>query len=249
MKIFTFLGCSYTAGVGLNQEKLDINNYANLVGTHFKAQTKNLAVPGSSNYDIFMSAMNEILFSKQEIIFVQWSHLNRQSVHPVPGLPGLRLHSKIKSDYKYNDLVFPKKILQTLVKYLYILNHDYYHITELANYVNILQTLSTNTKIVFINGAIPWTEDIAKLDTMTNYANNLSTYSKELFDFEHNDDIRINQLFLDLNQQLQRINANLWVNMFSSFVENKLDLANDNLHPGPKSHNKLADSIITHITR
>ena len=58
-----------------------------------------------------------------------------------------------------------------------------------------------------------------------------------------------NQLFLDLNQQLQRINANLWVNMFSSFVENKLDLANDNLHPGPKSHNKLADSIITHITR
>ena len=69
---FTFIGCSFTVGVGLNHEKNDVNNYTNIVANHCSADVKNSAVGGNSNYNIFMTAVNEILFNTPDKIFTSF---------------------------------------------------------------------------------------------------------------------------------------------------------------------------------
>ena len=105
---FTFVGCSFTVGEGLELEKSDTSNYVNLVGKHYSASITNLAVGGNSNYNIFITALNEILFNPPDKIFVQWSALNRLWLYP--GLDTeLSLSHIIKDDYVYRNMFYSKK--------------------------------------------------------------------------------------------------------------------------------------------
>lgn len=249
MTTFTFVGCSLTVGIGLEHEKDDPNNYTNLVANHYKAQVKNLAVGGNSNYNIFISALTEILFSKSDILFVQWSALNRLWVYPGPNTQ-LFLSSYIKFDYAYRDLFFSKKELQQLANAYHLLNHDYHNIIELINYSNILESVARDkTKIVFINGLIPWTKEICDLSTTMNYATKLSKYTKEILDFNTRDDVELDEFFTNLHLAVNSLQSDKWVNMFDSLNDNAVDTGNDNLHPGPKSHHLFANKIINYLTK
>ena len=121
---FTFIGCSFTVGVGLDHEKNDVNNYTNIVANHCSADVKNSAVGGNSNYNIFMTAVNEILFNTPDKIFVQWSNLNRLWLYPGPNTKLVLSHT-IKTDYEYRDIFYSKKELQKFTDTYHILNHDY----------------------------------------------------------------------------------------------------------------------------
>lgn len=77
MDKFTFVGCSFTVGEGLEFEKTDSNNYTNIVVKKYSANILNLAKKGNSNYNIFITALNELLFNTPDKIFIQWSALNR----------------------------------------------------------------------------------------------------------------------------------------------------------------------------
>ena len=68
-----FLGCSFTAGVGL----LDINtHYAKLVSDHFNKSLLNLAVPGGNNNLIFDQFV-QLDFCPEQIVVVQFTLLDR----------------------------------------------------------------------------------------------------------------------------------------------------------------------------
>lgn len=244
---FTFIGCSFTVGEGLLEEKNDHNLYANIVSKKYSAITTNLAVGGNSNFNIFKTALNEILFGDASNVFVQWSALNRLWVYPGPDT-ALSLSHTIKQDYQYRDIFYTRKDLQYLTDSWHLLNHDFNYILELINYCNILEEVSRNKKqIIFINGLLPWTSEISTLSTVSNFSLNLSSYTMELLDFEHRDDKEILELFLKLHNAITSLNKNLWVNQFTSMMTSKVDTGNDYEHPGPKSHSIYADMIINYL--
>lgn len=243
---FTFIGCSFTVGEGLDHEKDDQNNYTNILANHYSADIiTNLSVKGNSNYNIFITALNEILFNTPDKIFVQWSALNRLWVYPGPDTE-LTLSHTIRSDYKYGDIYYSKKQLQEFTNAYHILNHDYKNLITLINYCNILTRIS-NCQIIFINGLLPWTQEISDKNTAINFSENLSAYSKELLGFNTNDDDKLNKFFSKLNVEVTSLDKKYWVNMFNSLKNQAIDLGNDNAHPGIKSHHWYADMIIKYI--
>ena len=123
---FTFVGCSFTVGEGLELEKNDPNLYANIVSKKYSASVKNLASCGNSNHEIFMTAINDILFERPDKIFVQWSAMNRLRVHPGPNTE-LSLSHTITQDYHYRDMFYSKKKeLQHLTNHYGLINLHLY---------------------------------------------------------------------------------------------------------------------------
>ena len=244
---FTFIGCSFTVGVGLVHEKNDVNNYTNIVANHFSADVKNSAVGGNSNYNILITAVNEILFNSPDKIFVQWSALNRLWLYPGPDTK-LALSHTIKNDYRYRDLFYSKKELQKFTDTYHILNHDYNNLITLINYCNILTEISKNkTQVIFINGLLPWTREILSLDTTLDFSKNLSNYTKEILEFDSRNDNELIDFFTKLNKDVQGLNQIMWVNMFDSMTKTLIDFGTDNEHPGPKSHQQYAEMIINYL--
>jgi hypothetical protein len=247
MKKFTFIGCSITKGVGLPNEEHDENNYANLIGKHFNAKVKNLSKGGNSNYNIFITALNELLYTKPDVLFLQWSALNRLWLYPGPDTQLFLSHS-IEHDYNYRGLFFSQKELKKLADSYHLLNHDYHNLMVIVNYSKILESVATtDTQIVFINGLIPWTSDIASSDTINDYSKNLSAYSKEILDFDTRNDVELNEFYTNLHLAVNSLQSDKWVNMFDSLYDITIDIGNDNLHPGIESHKHYASMIINYL--
>jgi hypothetical protein len=206
MDKFTFIGCSFTVGEGLEFEKLDADNYTNIVVKRYSANVLNLAKKGNSNYNIFITALTEILFNTPDKIFIQWSALNRMWLYPGPNTE-LTVSHTINNDYVYRDIVYEKKELQKFADTYHILNHDYNNLLTLINYSNILTELSKNkTQLIFINGLVPWTEDIADISALSNMAERLSEYTKEILEFNYRDDTELTDIFTTLNSALMNLN-------------------------------------------
>lgn len=250
MKKFTFIGCSITKGVGLPKEDLDENNYTNIVGKYFNAEITNLSISGNSNYNIFMSGLNELLYNRPDTLLIQWSGLHRHWMHPNLDLSfGIGAMDAI-NELNYLDTVFSKKDLQKFVKQFLLLNHDYHNILALLNYCKILETVAhTQTKIIFINGLLPWTKEIQFLQAMGNPAKNFSEYTKNLLSIDKLPDQDIEFFFNKIHNGLSQIDKNNWINMFRSILTLAEDVGTDNLHPGPNTHAKIAQMIINHIDK
>jgi len=241
---FTFTGCSFTVGVGLPLEKTDKNNYCNLVGEHYLAGVTNLGQSGNSNYNIFMSAVNEMLTHKPDMLFVQWSGLTRKWLYPGPNTYITIGVDWPLEDYIYRDLKFSRSQLRFFNNQYQLLNHDFQNIIAVINYSNILSKLGN---VTFVNGLLPWSEDLANLQTLTNPAEQFSEYTKNLLDFDNRDDKELTELFLELYKHIQSLNTKQWVNMFNSMFALRIDKGNDDIHPGPKSHKQYSNMIINHL--
>jgi hypothetical protein len=242
---FTFIGCSFTVGEGLALEKNDYSLYANIVAKNYSANVTNLSVKGNSNYNIFITALKELLFNTPDKLFVQWSALNRLWLHPGPDTELFLAHT-VSSDYVYRDTTYSKKQLQEFANTYHILNHDYKNLLDLIDYCNIL-TKITNCQIIFINGLVPWTQEILNKTTAKNFAKNLSEYSKEVLEFDARDDEEITKFFVSLNNAVLSLDQSRWVNMFDSMVKTQVDSGNDKAHPGSKSHQLYAEMIIKYL--
>jgi hypothetical protein len=250
-KKFTFCGCSGTVGHGLALEKSDSALWVNRVAKKYSADIKNLGEKGNSNHNIFMTALNELLFNPPSKLFVQWSLLNRISMSPKPGFLVMFAGIDYPVDFQHKKLIFSKKEIQKFLYKYHLLNCDYNYLMNLINYCNILSHLSekTNTQLIFINLKLDWTEEITDINTATNFAENLSEYSKDILEFDSSPDDDIYNLFIELNTAFNNMNKKLWVNLFDPWLSstNKVDVGNDNAHPGPKSHKIYTDMVIKYL--
>jgi hypothetical protein len=131
----------------------------------------------------------------------------------------------------------------------YILNHEYHHLSQLIDYVNLLSNIDGTTKVVFINGLIPWKSDLLNLECLLNPAKFLSDYTKELLDFDNRSDNELGELFTQLHDKVETMDYTMWVNMFDSMDSLMIDYGNDGEHPGIKSHTMYANMIIDHIEK
>jgi hypothetical protein len=131
-----------------------------------------------------------------------------------------------------------------------MMNHDYHNICELVDYCSILDRLSEHHGkiVVYINGLVPWTEDIAK-PLSTDLYESLSEYTKEILDFDNRDDQEIIQLFGRLQQKFSELDQSKWVNLFDSFVSDTVDKGPQGHHPGIQSHIIMAEKILSYLSK
>lgn len=240
-----FAGCSFTVGSGFPVHLRDTYIYDRLVSNHFKFDRINIGVEGASNYKIFMGVAQALCYDQIDIVFVQWSALNRIWLSPEPGVSYTILNNKQIIDSRFKP-EFLKKFSDTLK----VLNHDFQNIIDLIDYCSIIDNLAqhTSTKVVYINGMVPWTKEISNpIDE--DLSNFLSDYTKEVLNFNTSTDDRIIKNFKVLHEKFLNLDCNKWVNLFEPFQKNSIDTGPEGHHPGVNSHAWLASQIINHINK
>jgi hypothetical protein len=237
-----FNGCSFTAGDGFPVDQRDQFIYDRLVGNRFGLDRTNIAVPGSSNHLIFMRSATTILEKKYNIVFTQWSSLNRLWLFPGPDTK-FNTQDALPT-YQYRDIYLSQKEKTKFSDTLLILNHDYQNIIELVDYCSILDNLADKNGVahVHINGLVPWTDDLDK-PVLSNLAADLSDYTKSVLDFDNRDDQEISEFFQRLQSSFLKLDKSRWVNVFDSFKKNIIDKGPQGHHPGPNSHAMMAEKI------
>jgi len=236
-----FNGCSFTQGQGFSENQRDLYIYDRILEKQFLFKRTNIANEGSSNHTIFMRSAESIISGNYNCIVTQWSALNRLWLYPGPDSEFFT-NDKNLSDFVYRDIRISAKERKRLKDTLLLLNGDYRNIIELVKFTKILEALAEpkHIKLVYINGLVPWTDDLIKpLDH--DLAQSLSDYSKDLLDFDRRDDDEIIEFFTQLQKQFKTLNQSLWVNLFDSFQNNMQDLGPEGHHPGINSHQWMAN--------
>ena len=239
-----FAGCSFSA---------DDHCYPYILKQQYNTDIKNLSEHGNSNFDIFLSAAKAIIEDAPSILFVQWSALNRLTLHPIPGARVRAVTNGLTDEVNAGsglttskNIAFSKKELESFGKMYNQLFCDYQLILTLIDYCKILTTMSQGKhRIVFINGLLPWTSDMLKND---NKLDNLSEYTKEILYFNNSPDNEIRHFLDNLRTAMNTLDQNKWVNMFNSILNNRIDTVSDiDYHPGIKTHTKFAEQIIEYL--
>jgi|TARA_R110001599_G_scaffold125137_1_gene297926 hypothetical protein len=250
MNKVAFNGCSFTRGDGFPIAERDTVLYYGQVAKHLGCEFDNNAKGGYSNLRIFHSAYEDIVSEKYNTVFVQWSYVNRTWLSPRPNqwyFMGSRF-APINNIYG-ESITFTKAEIDKITDTYMLLNGDYQNLIELVTYSNILEQLAKvyNTKIVFINGIVLWTEDMFQpFDSVAG----LSDYAKEVYDIETNTQAPVEQFHNNLYSKTSTLNKNLWINLCDSMFKITFDFApEDGVHPGPKTHQLLAEKIILFLEK
>ena len=242
-----FNGCSYTVGLGFPPEQRHNYIYDRLLQKKYSFKLDNIAMGGSSNHIIFLKSCQAVLSGKYDIVFSQWSALNRLWLCPGPGSTFFTNDDDIP-EFRYREIYLSKKEKNRFRSHLLMLNHDYQNILDLINYCNILIRLAQNsgTEVVFINGLLPWCSDLDK-ETSGYLQQNLSEYTKQMLDFDNRDDDEILKFFLALQEKFSLLDKSKWVNIFDSFQNACVDKGPEGHHPGIKSHQWMAEMTAKYL--
>ena len=242
-----FNGCSFTAGEGFDSSQRKLHAYDCVLADQHNWDCDNIAVNGSSNHTIFLRSAQAIQSQQYNIVFTQWSALNRIWLSPGPETYYF-INDLRHPDYSYRDLYINQQDKKKLNQLLLLLNHDYQNILDLVCYCRILEQLAelNKTRLIFINGLVPWQSDLVQ-PLSQDLDSALSKYTKEILDFENRNDREIINYFSKLQQQVSTLDFSNWVNMFDSFQSNVCDTAPARHHPGVNSHQWMINQINTYL--
>lgn len=225
-----FTGCSITAGQGFDFERNDLRIYPNIVCAEYRAECINQAEGGSDNRKIFLKAAKAIMDHQADNYVIQWSALHRHWLYPAPNRA------------VYLGSHYEESPLKSFIAQYQLLNHDYNNIMTVIDYTRILENLAQSNfaKVVFVNGMIPWTEDLLTQQDYGKYAQELmrSLSPAEVDDFRNR-----------LTNNLELINWQLWANPWTNIIDMITDRAPLDDHPGPETHNQVALKVITVLNK
>ena len=253
MKIL-YNGCSYPYGEGLVAPEQCV---CNIVSKELNAEFVNNSIPGLDNYSIFLNTLLEISKNHYNLIFVFFT-----------SWPRIRFYPELERPQGYPLMIHPRSVEwmrtlhsneglniknpQDLHQKLLMLNHDWHLLMEVVRYVNIL---STYPNVKFINSICHWDtgffEQFKTLKDKEFLPNELTEYTQFILNVSNRDDNQVNDLFQNImiNEYTKagNIQADKWVNLYNPWKNNKIDLGTDNQHPGPKSHQWMAQQILGSI--
>lgn len=221
-----FGGCSITMGAGYPAQQQDHRIYPNIVAEAMGTRADNQAEGGSSNLKIFTRAAKALLDRQHDAYIVQWSALHRHWVYPSP-----------KQGFYIGSYTDDNIVDQKFVAQYQLLNHDYSNIMSLVDYTRILQQMADDAgaDIWFVNGMVPWTEDMLTGESNSGYARSLyqGLTKDEITDYQER-----------LQNNLELIDWQQWINPWTSIADIQIDNAPLDAHPGPNTHTKVADMIL-----
>lgn len=238
-----FTGCSMTRGDGFDLSHMSPQIWPNLVSSIFNFESQNFAISGSSNLRIFQTICELIRSQQFDIVFCQWTVLHRLWLSPGPDV-WYFLTGDGKDCFEYRDLRLNNREKTDLERTVKLLNHDYQNIMELVDYVNVLEDLAKfhRVRLVHVNGMVPWQADLADA-TVAQDLSKMSNYTREILDFDHRDDAEIAELFTKLHKKFATMKTHNWVNLFDSFIDQRVDVGPQGHHPGIKSQIVMSNAV------
>jgi hypothetical protein len=108
----------------------------------------------------------------------------------------------------------------------------------------------TNTKVFFINGLCPWDHDFFNKKESV-LPSEYTAYTQKMLNTSNRDDGEVFQLYNIMHDNFINsggIHESLWLNLYNSMLAHKIDVNNDNAHPGIKSNNlyfELFSNLLT----
>jgi hypothetical protein len=235
-----------TRGDGFDDADLG-QTWPQIITQTFMFDSDNLAVSGASNHMIFMLASQAIQSGKYDIVFAQWTALNRVWLSPGPNC-WYYATGDGRDEFDYRDIHLTAKEKTQLEQRLLLLNHDYQNIVYLIDYVSILNDLARlhGVKLAHVNGMVPWQADLMVDDKDFNI---ISDYSRSLLDFDQRNDEEIDELYSQLKLKFSTVDRTCWVNIFDSFQSNMTDVGPLGHHPGPTSHLVMAKKVANFLSQ
>lgn len=255
MSYVIFSGCSFTAGSGWDKKNPCMANplcpdlWVNLCHTNIKELSNlellNVGIPGGSNTEIFESVVNVIANYADAIdtIFCQWTSMPRYNFNI-----GLELWDTSEGFIQRQHPVrlssgeeYSREYITNLIDRIKAMHHLHYEILKVVKYTNIISNLAKkfNIKLFHINGLCPWDN---------NYFTPLSNVTPEdythftktaILNIKNRPDQDIFYLYKQVHRQYNDaggINESDWINLYSSFLDNRVDTNFDGGHPGTKSN-------------
>jgi hypothetical protein len=239
-----FNGCSFTWGAGFPPDQRELYIYDRLLAKRFDFDRTNIAAAGASNHVIFMNALEALQQQQYDIMFVQWTGLNRLWLSPGPEIWFKISGVDGPGEFQHNTIRMSAQETRQLAHKIYVLNHDYQNTLDLITYCDTLIKLAQgHTRMVYVNGLVPWQKDL-----VSHSLDQISAYTKYgLLDFDNHSDEKIQRYFNKIQQKFSALDQSKWVNLFDSFQKMQIDQGPEGHHPGIKSHALLADKISQYL--
>jgi len=245
-----FSGCSNTAGIGLVTGQL---NYAQMVANYLDEDFDNISVAGRDNQDIFVNTLLKIKNNRYTKVVVQWTFTERLGINAYPTINmGSMTSTQLMSDagiftsQQLKVLGIDVEGVRTYQRNSILLTGRHHSWMNMFLYTDIIITYC------MLNGIVPVFIDLAldkkftELIQSKNYSiTELPDSVKNIFTQQLAPDPAIQQ-YIDSFIQLH--NPDVWVNFSNPWKVHWTDRATDSLHPGPKSHQWMADQLIFHLT-
>lgn len=266
-KKLVFTGCSFTSGSGWlddpHSKHVDHKEYpglwTNLCHSTIKEfsdlELVNLGKGGASNSDIFHQAIESMSMLGDDIhtIFCQWTSGPRYNFNV--GFELWSTHETISSNNNTHDINlnrgdhWPRAYVRDLVDRINIMHHLHWEILAVVRFSSIIDKLAKKLKIghvYFINGICPWDTDyFTQLHDVVPEDYTPFT-KKEILNIDSRDDQDIFKLYNLAHKHYQEaggINQDQWINLYDSFMKNKIDVNFDGKHPGTQSNLIYCDLI------
>lgn len=251
-----FSGCSFTAGSGFKEEKNNPELWVNLLHSYMFSSTVKLNVSkGSrSNAGIFQDTVKALVNYPVKYAFVQWTSMPRYELEL-----GFELYPTSQyfipngrcRDHNTNQANYTEKYLSSIRDRFTSLAHDCYEIRNLIEYTNTIINLSklTNTRVFFINGLCPWDKDffIKKTNVLPDQ---YTEYTQDILHIKSRDDLEIFKLYDKMHNEFNEaggINEPLWLNLYESMRNNRIDVNDDCQHPGVRSNQYYFELFSTRL--
>lgn len=242
-----FDGCSFTADNGFLLENQPRFHWPYLVSNHYQTEFKNLAIGGSSNTAIFNRTVEHTASNRYDLVVVQWSDIGRYVAYHASnniddftiigswGVKGFRCNNSETQQYA--------KLHQT-----YFDNH-YVTLREWLCQTIALAGLfdSKNQPYVFVKGFENYVNEFDNIKYTGAGFVNLSSGLQPLLDFDNRPDDYIHKKVTEIQNLLSKSKKLNWVNFDSpGFYDSAVDLADDQMHPGPMSNANFTKQFISY---
>ena len=246
------VGCSYTAGHGLDLEIDDINLWVNQLIEHIApgCQINNLSSTGKNNHWIFTEACTALIHDDYDIILVGWTEQSRLNFNI--GLETYSTGTMFKDqDLNINPgIIVTGKHLLSIGNELRKLQNDHWALLDLVKYVNILydaQVKCRNKILICVNSLLHIPENYFTEQEFIR-PSELPKFQQDLFNIETRNDQEIKDLYQLTHQHYQHyggIRSEIWLNLYQSLQSMQVDTVSPtDSHPGYRSQDVYVKYLI-----
>ena len=259
MSKIVFSGASLTAGYGFRLPEEKEFMWSTLIHKNCFPELEylNVAVVGDTNAGIFKQTIKTIAENKDlSIIMCSWVSLLRYNFSLGFELyPTLSIGNEIidsdknkQNDYKLNTGIISQKYVADIKNRFIALHHYHYEICKLLEYINIINNLCQQLKIIVYhcNDHCPW--DRGYFDRLENVKPEQYTeFTKnEILNIKNRDDDEIFKLYKKMHDEYDLaggIHPASWINLYEPRIDNKVDVNHDGFHPGKKSNSNYFKQV------
>lgn len=249
-KKILFVGCSFTENCGFTQENAKKYHWPIIICNHYKLDFDNLAVGGASNDEIFFRSIHALQSYDYFLSIVMWSEIGRKFVYfENNNIDDYTIINKGKPCGFLSDTQEAQDYSRLYYSYF---NNQYIALKHWLLQIIVLQNLLCNKKqkFLFIKGFENYLSDFINVDYIQNKFFSLSNNIKKITDFDNRPDYFIADKVNEIKKLIQKIDQSMWLNFHTtSFFDMLQDTADDLMHPGPATNQKLANGIIEYIDK